>query len=271
MKQGPFPRAGATALAIAAATVTLTTNASAQRSYDTNRGSPARNIAGQFDYYVMVMSWSPSFCASAAGTGNDLQCNRRDGKRYAFVLHGLWPQYKPRGWPQDCPVRGRPFVPRQIINGMMDIMPSDRLAIHEFRKHGMCSGLEPNAYFGLARQLYSSIKIPERYRNPYEALFLSPDEVAGDFLKANPHLKPDNIAISCGGPGKQLQDVRICFGKEGQPVSCSRNEDQGKMCSAPRMYVPPVRASRAESGRSGDTGPTSPLPAPRVIARQRDI
>ena len=33
------------------------------------------------------------------------------GRPYAFVLHGLWPQYE-RGWPQDCRSSDRGYVPR---------------------------------------------------------------------------------------------------------------------------------------------------------------
>ena len=56
---------------------------------------------GDFDYYVLVLSWSPTHCSSDAGhgRGNDMQC--RSGRPFGFVLHGLWPQYE-RGYPQAC-------------------------------------------------------------------------------------------------------------------------------------------------------------------------
>lgn len=256
------------ALLAVAVAATLTSAAVAQRPYQDRGNAEGRNIAGQFDYYALVLSWSPSHCASAQGSNSDLQCGRSDGKRYSFVLHGLWPQYSPRGWPQDCPVRGRPFVPRPVITSMLDIMPSDKLVIHEYRKHGTCSGLEPAQYYDLSRKLFSGVTIPDDYRNPFEALFVSPDDLVRDFMKVNPWLKPNMIGIACGGPGNRLTDVRICFSKEGQPIACTRNEDQRKMCSAPKVYLPPVRSTK-----QGD-GPPSKAPAtqtPRSTPNARNI
>ena len=42
---------------------------------------PGKNEAGRFDYYAMVMSWSPSYCAGLQRGGYDPQCHARDGKR----------------------------------------------------------------------------------------------------------------------------------------------------------------------------------------------
>ena len=211
-------RNGLLALAVVA---TVSSAALAQRPYGSGRPAEGRNVAGQFDYYALVLSWSPSYCSGtgASRDGYDPQCDRRDGKRYSFVMHGLWPQYSPKGWPQDCPVRGRAFVPRPVINSMLDIMPSDKLVIHEYRKHGTCSGLEPVPYFDLARKLFTSVAIPSDYQNPFEAKFVSPDDLVADFLKANAWLKPNMIAVSCGGPGNQLSEIRICFGKDGDRKS----------------------------------------------------
>lgn len=196
---------------------------------------------GQFDYYVMALSWSPSYCASLQRDGYDPQCHRRDGKRYSFVLHGLWPQFE-RGWPQDCPTADRGFVPRQVANQMLDIMPSDKLVFHEYRKHGTCSGLGVDGYFKLSRDLFERVKVPEVLRNVSDPrLFVSPQEIVQDFLKLNPEMKPDGIFVECGTPGPRLKEVRICFDKEGKFRSCGRNESQNRLCSASRIYVPPVR------------------------------
>ncbi|MCB1513939.1 MAG: ribonuclease T [Hyphomicrobiaceae bacterium] len=231
----------------------LTSSADAQRRYDDrgygydrgydNRGPrQQRNVAGVFDYYALVLSWSPTHCASEDGKRDEMQCNRRDGRRYNFVLHGLWPQYE-RGFPNDCPTRDRPFVPQRVIDSILDVMPARGLVIHEYRKHGTCSGLDPAGYFDLARQLYNRIRIPERYVNPFDVQFVAPEELMREMIAANPELKPDMMAISCGGPGNRLKEVRVCFTKSGQLRSCGQNEDQRRMCSARQMYVPPVRSS----------------------------
>jgi ribonuclease T2 len=201
---------------------------------------------GMFDYYALVLSWSPSYCASSRDS-NDLQCQRRDGRRFAFVLHGLWPQFE-KGWPQDCPTPDRGFVPRPVAQHMLDIMPSEKLVFHEYRKHGVCSGLNVDAYFDLARQLFSKIKIPERYQQVNDnRLFVSPGELVHDFIAANPQMKADMIAIECGGPGNRLKQVRVCFDRGGEFRACGRNEDQKKMCAADRIFIPPMRAGAAEA------------------------
>ena len=260
-------RNGLLTLAVVA---TITSAALAQRPYGQNRGSAdGRNVAGQFDYYALVLSWSPSYCAGTQREGYDPQCDRTDGKRYSFVLHGLWPQYSPKGWPQDCPVSGRAFVPRPLINSMLDIMPSDKLVIHEYRKHGTCSGLEPAQFFGLARKLFASVNIPDEFRNPFETKFVSPADLVAEFEKVNPWLRPNMIGVDCGGSGNRLTEIRICFGKEGHPIACSRNEDQRRLCTAEKMYLPPVRATKTDEKPGKDQ--QTPLPRPRLIPNARNI
>jgi ribonuclease T2 len=55
-------------------------------------------------------------------------------------------------------------VPQSVIDDIRDIMPSKNLVIHEYRAHGTCSGLAPDQYFGLARDLYERVGIPPRAR-----------------------------------------------------------------------------------------------------------
>jgi ribonuclease T2 len=244
-------------LVLAAITLLDPTSANAQRSdgyfgafqrqpnpYSTP-GPKAVTQPGVFDYYVLSMSWSPSYCASLPREGYDPQCSPRGGKRYSFVLHGLWPQFT-KGWPQDCPSADRGFVPRPVADRMLDIMPSSKLVFHEYRKHGVCSGLGVDGYFNLARKLYEGVKVPAKLQDVTDArTFLSPDEVIKEFVAVNPKLKPDMIAVDCGGPGNRLKEVRICFDKLGNYQACGRNENQKKMCPAARMYIPPVRETSA--------------------------
>jgi len=221
------------------------------------------NVAGQFDYYTMVMSWSPTHCITEADR-DGAQCDRTDGLRYGFVLHGLWPQYE-KGYPEACPTGRRPFVPNPVINRMLDIMPSRGLVIHEFKLHGTCSGLEPEQYYAVARRLFTGVRVPDRFKNPFEVQYMSPREVEAEFMRANPWLRPDMIAVTCGGPGNRLRDVRICLTRDGRGRACGDNEEQGKLCRADQLHIPPVRSTRRET-----TSPILPerdrgLPRPRVI------
>jgi ribonuclease I len=54
-------------------------------------------------------------------------------------------------------------MPQSVIDDMRDIMPSKNLVIHEYRAHGTCSGLAPDQYFGLARDLYERVSTPQRF------------------------------------------------------------------------------------------------------------
>lgn len=229
---------------------------------------PQRNVPGEFDYYALVLSWSPTYCATS-DRNDEQQCNRRDGKRYAFVLHGLWPQYN-KGYPESCRTPRRPFVPQPLIDSMLDIMPSPGLVIHEYRKHGTCSGLSPDAYYGLSRRLYSNIRIPDRYRNPFETQYVAPSALVRDFIQANRNLTPDMIAVSCGGQGNRLKEIRICHTRDGKPTSCGDNEDQRRLCRANQLFVPPVRSTAREDDLAKppskpDGNYQVPLPRPRVI------
>jgi ribonuclease T2 len=222
-----------------------------------------RNQAGAFDYYVLALSWSPTYCVERRGNSYEPQCDARSGRPYAFVLHGLWPQHE-RGWPENCRSSDRGWVPGPVAERMLDIMPSKRLVFNEYRKHGTCSGLGVDGYFDLARQLHDKVKIPPRFvRVADDRLLVSPGELVDDFLAANPDLKPDMMAVQCGGSGNRLREVRICFDKGGNFRACGRNENQRRLCSANRMYVPPVRtgAARVEPDRpSGPQREIVPMP-----------
>lgn len=197
----------------------------------------ADGVAGKFDYYVLALSWSPSFCASEGKARRSPQCS---GTRpYAFVLHGLWPQYE-KGYPSSCKTASKPWVENRTIGAMLDIMPARGLVIHQYRKHGTCSGLAPEQYFDAARKAYESIVIPPRYQGPQKHVLVSPREIENDFLKANKSLTPEMISISCGR-GNRLREVRICFTRDLALRPCGMNEDQHKLCRLDKVVLPPVR------------------------------
>lgn len=235
-------------------------------SYERGRGR-SDNQPGVFDYYLLSLSWSPTYCADIGDSRRDPQCNP-GGRPYAFVLHGLWPQFE-RGWPSNCAGPDRGYVPAPVAERMLDIMPSKQLVFHEYRTHGTCSGLGVDAYFDQARRLHDKVRIPPRFVGQVEErMTISPGELAGEFMAANPELKPDMIVVQCGGAGNRLKEVRICFDKDGNFRSCGRNENQSRLCSADRMYVPPVRAGGSSDRAMPDRRPPANsrediLPGPR--------
>jgi ribonuclease T2 len=193
------------------------------------------NIAGRFDYYVLTMSWSPSYCADPDMAARDsAQCGAT--RRFAFVVHGLWPQYE-RGWPERCDSAQPRDVSAPVKNAMLDIMPSARLIEHQWDKHGVCSGLSPQAYFDLTRQLRARVKTPPQYQGLTKPLMTTGAEVERAFIAANPGLTPSMIAVTCAD--RRIHDVRVCFTKDGRPRVCA--SDVRDRCGAERVVMPPVR------------------------------
>lgn len=194
----------------------------------------AKAQGGDFDYYVLSLSWSPSFCQTEAGRNTPSQCG--SGRRYAFVVHGLWPQYH-GGWPEYCSTRGRPQPTRRIIESMRDITPSDALIRHQWRKHGSCSGLTAKRYFALTRDFYERLSIPEPLRSADFFALLTPVQLKDLFLAANPDLPAGAIALSCRH--RHLQDVRVCFSKDGRFRNCGNSVRRS--CHSDKIYLPAAR------------------------------
>jgi ribonuclease T2 len=193
-----------------------------------------QNKAGEFDYYVLALSWSPSFCEATAERGRESkeQCGPRP---FSFVVHGLWPQYE-KGFPEYCQVPA-PRLNGGIVSSMLDLMPSPRLVFHEWDKHGTCSGLNPRAYFDTVRKARAVVKIPEQYLDLKEPLVVTPDEVEEAFVKANAGLARAGIAVTCDS--KRMSEVRICVSREFGFRDCP--DIDRRACRRDKLVMPPVR------------------------------
>ena len=215
-------------LPAAAALIALAGTASAQ--------DRRQNAPGEFDFYVLSLSWSPSFCEEASERGNEgrsqVQCG---GRPFSFVVHGLWPQYE-HGFPDYC-VRPSPRLDRNIMSSMLDLMPAPGLIFNEWDKHGTCSGLSPRAYFETVRKARSAVKIPEEYLQLAEPKTVAPDEIEAAFIKANPGLSTSAIAVTCNK--NRLSEVRICLSKDLQFRACE--EIDRRACRRDQVTMPPLR------------------------------
>ncbi|MFO1505830.1 MAG: ribonuclease T2 [Lysobacterales bacterium] len=177
-----------------------------------HHGTPAENpAAGVFDYYLMSLSWSPTYCATHPD--DDTQCAR---KGYGFVLHGLWPQYQRGGGPQHCATESRPD--RKTVDRTLAFMPSRRLIEHEWSTHGACSGLSPKAYFDLADQAFTGIHVPARFEAPGHPLHLTAETIIDDFRSANPGLASGAVTVHCSRG--ELAEVRVCVDRDLAPRAC---------------------------------------------------
>lgn len=197
-----------------------------------------QNAPGEFDFYVLSLSWSPSFCANAKERGSQskstqVQCAAE--RPYSFVVHGLWPQYE-HGYPNFCQ-QPAPRLNRGIVSSMLDLMPAPGLIFSGWDKHGTCSGLSAHAYFETIRKARARIKIPEAYIDLQAPLTVTPAEVEAAFIKANADLPEDAIAVTCDS--KRLGEVRICLSKELQFRSCG--EIDRRSCRVDKVIMPPSR------------------------------
>lgn len=202
----------------------------AQPSKPANTNTAA---TGNFDYYVLSLSWSPSFCRTDATDRDRMQCG---GKPFGFIVHGLWPQNE-KGYPENCPTDD-PRVPDALINTLLDIMPSRGLIGHEWRSHGACTGMEQDAYFAQVRAAYEAVAIPQAFDAPPSALSLSPKEIARAFIEANAgKLEGGDLVVTCHG--ELLDEIRLCLTKDLRFRACG-NQMKGATCRRDSVTVPPI-------------------------------
>jgi len=192
----------------------------------------ASDVAGRFDYYLMSLSWSPSFCETHPDEAS--QCNHQG---YGFVLHGLWPQNRNGSWPQHCSTHAAPD--ETTIEHTLAFMPSRHLIEHEWETHGACSGLDPHGYFELADRAFASVKIPSALAAAQQPPAISAKEVVSAFTQANPGLGENMISVACHD-GYELTEVRVCLNKDSlAPQACG-----GRTRSTCRMGTLKIPASR---------------------------
>ena len=195
-----------------------------------------QNAPGEFDFYVLTLSWSPSFCEAASERGNSGRSQTQCGGRpFAFVVHGLWPQYE-RGFPEYCQ-RPAPRLARNIMTSMLDLMPAPGLIFNEWDKHGTCSGLAAKAYFENIRKARAAVRIPEEFLQLSEPKTIAPAELEDAFIKANPGLSNSAISVTCDS--KRLSEVRICLSKDMQFRACE--EIDRRACRREQVVMPPIR------------------------------
>lgn len=187
------------------------------------RGRPqAQAPPGQFDFYLLNLSWSPEFCATHSDSP---ECGRHLG----FVVHGLWPQDANGDFPEHCSDAPGPANPRADT----DIIPTVSLVEHEWQTHGTCSGLAANDYFAQIHKAFAAVKLPSNIGQGTDADGVTPDALLGRFAAANPSFPRGSFALSCGN--NRLTAVEVCLTKDLGPETC-----QGvRSCRADVVKVTP--------------------------------
>ncbi len=188
--------------------------------------------AGDFDYYVLALSWSPGWCAREGAARDSAQCDAGSG--FGWVLHGLWPQNE-RGWPSWCRTDARD-PSRAETAAMADIMGTGGSAWHQWKKHGRCAGLPPEDYFASARRAYDAVTRPQVFRRLDRAVRLPAEVVEEAFLKENPDLTAEGVTVTC--KAKRIQEVRICLTRDLAPRDCGA--DARRDCTLNDALLDPV-------------------------------
>lgn len=187
-----------------------------------------------FDFYVLALSWSPSYCAREGKGADPQQCKLSKPK--GFTVHGLWPQFE-TGFPADCAIGSPNNVDREILVRIKEVMPSASLARYQWRKHGTCSGLSQGDYFDTLRAAADAVRIPDIYHWPPSSVSVAPLKVEAAFLNANPGLHAAGFAAICDGT--YLTEVRVCLTKDLAFRQC--REVDRRACRARAVEMPPIQ------------------------------
>ncbi|MEM9788004.1 MAG: ribonuclease T2 [Pseudomonadota bacterium] len=193
----------------------------------------AQDRAGEFNYYVLSLSWSANWCALEGDARNSPQCAPEE--EFGWILHGLWPQYE-MGYPEYCNTTQR-APSRADTAAMADIMGTSGLAWHQWRKHGVCTGLSSDGYYALSRAAYAAVTRPDVFRQLKDAITLPAAVVEEAFLRDNSDLSADQITITC--KSGYIQEARICMSRDLSFRQCGA--DVVRDCSMTNAKFDPMR------------------------------
>jgi len=214
-------------VAALAAVLALGPGLSEARSKKHPHSHPPTSVSGKFDYYVLSLSWSPAYCETHPQ--DTQQCVEQ---HFGFVLHGLWPQYKSGGYPQNC------ATPNQLDESARSfgktVFPSEKLVSHEWERHGTCSGLPAQDYFKTADTAHQSIHIPPQLEPGTHTVKMTASAISKALRDANPALTNSAVAVVCAGP--ELQEVRVCMTRDLKPMPCGTGVKTS--CSRTTVKVP---------------------------------
>ncbi|HEX4694821.1 ribonuclease T2 family protein [Sphingomonas sp.] len=141
--------------------------------------------------YTLAITWAPQYCRNGGFTpAARFECG--SGNRFAFTLHGLWPDGVGKDWPQYC--AATPILPPATVKNMLCKTPSAQLVQHEWAKHGTCTGLTPVAYFGKSSRLYARLRYPDM--NALSRGPLTVGQFVAAFAAANPRIPANAVRVT---------------------------------------------------------------------------
>src|SRR4029079_6533394 len=97
--------------------------------------------------------------------------------------------------------------------------------------------LSARAFFDTVRKARAVVKIPSEFLDLEAPAEVTPDAVEEAFVKANPGLGREGIAVACDS--KRLTEVRVCLSKDLRFRDCA--EIDRRACRRDKLLMPPVR------------------------------
>ena len=175
----------------------------------------AQDRAGDFDHYLLALSWIPAYCADDGDDRRDPRC--RDGSAIGWAVHGLWPQNRDGEWPEYCHTSQRD-PSRRETSDEAGLFGTSGAAWHQWNKHGRCSGLSAPGYYALVRRAVAAIELPEVFDGITRELRVDPDVVEAAFIEANPELTNAMLVTAC--QRGDLVEIRLCLTRDLEPRAC---------------------------------------------------
>lgn len=176
--------------------------------------------AESFDYYTFALSLTPAFCDQNPKWRNSLQC--RD--RLPVSVHGLWPERKQGRAPEHCSGAALALSPG-LERNLRGTMPDRGARDYQWKKHGRCSGLSPEAYFSVVDREFLELKWPALLRPQGRDTIVERDVVLREFRRLNPGFPARGVMLRCeqGQRPPLLSEIRVCLSPDGRPAECVAN------------------------------------------------
>ncbi len=175
----------------------------------------SHNTPGEFDYYLLSLSWAPDFCDLKGSARSSREC--ATGNHVGFIVHGLWPQFERGGYPKQCAPASP--VAADIVTRMLPLMMDQGLIQHEWADHGTCTGMDTATYFDTVRKAAAEVTIPDAYKNLSQAIQVSPGDVDAKFGSANGSFPQNTFRTACGSG--EISEVHVCLTKDLKPRACA--------------------------------------------------
>ncbi|KHT64538.1 hypothetical protein RJ45_05980 [Photobacterium gaetbulicola] len=178
---------------------------------------------GQYDSYLLAVSWQHGFCQHATGVASKPECtaiNQQQLSIYNLTLHGLWPTR------QSCGIRYGYCEPDK----KMDLTPSTistlapwmpnfyyqtEFGAYQWKKHGSCQYREDDDYFLLATSLVRQVdtSLIGRYIKQHVGKQMSTAQFKQVLIDNFGLHAVNRIQLSCINK-RYLQEIRLSLGMD---------------------------------------------------------